>query len=184
MTTASRLAALGLGVGMITVAPAFAGATKWCGGSGGDKRLTLSCASGELIGGVGGTGASFLDDLRIACATPDPHGLFHPSGDWKSGPRHIVAEGSGLCDGGRALTGLSTRAGIYVDRVSHGACGPCVDGACHRQVGVEFTVNAGGGNDNAGHECDLNCPDGQGAYSIEIRYGAWIDAIRLHCRKP
>ena len=81
------------------------------------------------------------------------------------------------------MIGLSARAQLYVDRVNYAYCSACSGGTCHASMST-FTINAGGGNDDAGRRCELACPAGQGAYSIDIRYGAWIDAIRLHCRTP
>jgi hypothetical protein len=184
--TSSKLALAGL-TAFATIAgsaQAHAGATQWCGGSGGNHTLTLSCPSGKLIVGVGGKGATYLDDVDIMCGTPNANGLFAASGVWKNGPKHLLAEGSDICTGGQAAIGLSTQAQLYVDRIHSAYCSACSGGACHDPFMSTFTINAGGGNDEAGKRCELDCPAGQGAYSIEIRYGAWIDAIRLHCRKP
>jgi hypothetical protein len=162
---------------------ANAGATRWCGGNGGDKTLKLSCSSGKLVIGIAGQGASFLDDIGILCGTQQSDGDFEQSGDWKRGPKKVLPEGSGICNSGRAVTHLSSRAQLFVDRITQAWCSNCTDDHCFDSVS-QFTINAGGGNDNAGQRCDMKCPEGEGVHAVEVRYGAWIDAIRVHCRKP
>lgn len=164
-------------------AEASAGTTRWCGGNGGDKTLRLSCPSGQMITSLSGKGAAFLDDVGFACGARNSDGKFAPSGVRQSGPKKLQPEGSGVCRDGRVVAEIITRSGLFVDRIVSGWCSRCPNDRCD-EPGVGFSVNAGGGNDSAGQQCVLSCPAGEGAFAIEVRYGAWIDAIRMHCRKP
>lgn len=81
------------------------------------------------------------------------------------------------CGVGKVLTGLRYRGGLLVDAVGL-LCRPV---AANGTLGSESTVGtlAGGGGGNAGTAI---CPTGTVVSSAEIKYGTYVNRVRIRCR--
>lgn len=168
-------------VALVSASPALAGFIGHCGGTGGDRTRTLQCGPGEHVVGVSVREGLFTNLVGIACAkVPNrarPAVLSNHSGFKSAGTGDGERNFSSVCRSGSAVTGLDFKSGFYVDRIIRGSCerkglSGFVADAQNLKLGSSIRSN-----------CDLTCPPGEAIYKLDVRYGLWIDRIRVHCRK-
>jgi hypothetical protein len=82
------------------------------------------------------------------------------------------------CGAGRVLTGLRYREGLYVDALGL-LCRPVsASGALGSQTTVGTLAGGGGGTSGT-----ASCYAGYVVAGAEIWFGAWVDRVRLRCRR-
>jgi hypothetical protein len=144
------------------------------GGTGGNGPFTFTCYPGDVLVGLFGRGATYVDQIGLMCARLQPNGAL--TGEyWLGG----YGGGGGSpftahCPAGMAVAGLAGRSHTYLDQI---------------QVYCEtppFTYNGGysvfGGGGWGGDWFYDMCPSGYALDSISLRWGNWIDAIQATCR--
>jgi hypothetical protein len=135
--------------------------------------------------GITARGGSFVDRFGIQCATFKKNGVRNPPGGFKTvGSGGGSTTGSDQCGGNQAVTGITTRAGVYVDRISGGECGERTGSSGFAPFnpnldGSDLAMSVGG---SGGAPCDLQCAEGEAVFRIRVRHGAWIDSIEIVCR--
>jgi hypothetical protein len=165
--------------------PVLANSEAKCGGGGGTKSARLTCPSGTYAIGITARGASYVDRFGIRCAKFGSNGKRQSPGPFQiGGSGGGSTTGSATCGTDQAVTGVSTRADWYVDRISGGVCAKRDGSSGFAEFdpnldGSDLAISVGG---SGGAPCDLQCAEGEAIFSVFIRYGSWIDSITIKCK--
>ncbi|HYT77203.1 MAG TPA: CARDB domain-containing protein [Vicinamibacterales bacterium] len=146
------------------------------GGDGGSP-FTLSCAGGEVLVGIKGRAAAFVDQIRGICGKVNE--ILMPEAEHET-PSTGGTGGQPFrdqhCPSGWAIRQLRVRTGSFVDAVSI-SCGRIrPDG--HLE-GLRNHPLTAGGSGGTGHL--LLCPDTLPADRLRGRSASFIDRIGLRC---
>lgn len=146
------------------------------GGNGG-TAFTLSCAGGEVLVGIDGRAAAFLDQVRGVCARVNeilmPENVNTTGNAGGTGGKPFRAQ---RCPSGWAVRGLRVRAGNLVDSIRI-RCGRILTTGLMSETRTHPVANGGSG----GTSQDLNCPNSLPADRLRGRAGGFIDRIGLRC---
>lgn len=164
---------------------AMANSSAKCGGDGDNKKATLSCETGSYAVGITARGATYVDKFGIRCASFNKSGKRGALGSYKNGGSSGGSTtGSATCGADQAVTGISTRTGWYVDRITGGVCGQRTGGSGFAEFNPnlndsDLSMSIGG---SGGSPCDLQCAEGEAIWRVIVRYDAWIDSIEIRCK--
>ncbi|HTL46416.1 MAG TPA: CARDB domain-containing protein [Vicinamibacterales bacterium] len=173
-----RRLALSFGLGLI-LAPAalIAQQNSPTAGGGGGNPFTLNCDAGEVLVGIKGRAAAFVDQIRGTCGKvneilmPEAE---HDTASTGGGGGQPFSEQH--CPSGWAIRRLRVRTGSFVDAVSI-SCGRII--ADSHVEGMRNHPLTAGGSGGTGHL--LACPDTLPADRLRGRSGSFIDLIGLRC---
>jgi hypothetical protein len=157
-----------------------------CGGDGGTRTQTFTCATGELLTRVAVDAGMYPARLSFGCGKiggSDP--TDGKSSGFLGGPKPSYSSsntsGSGTCIAGEFVRSLETKCGWYVDRVTEIICGAIgFDGGIVQDMSRQ-SINVGG---TGGTRTSLQCPKGKAIYKVRVKSGQWIDSIEVFCRHP
>jgi len=177
----SRGAAVGAGL-LAAAGVSFAQDTTIAGGRGG-QPFALYCDGGPstALVGIRGREGSYVDRVQGVCVQ------VNFDGTWQGNTFNTgSAGGSGgnaftlTCARDRAITAITGRAGIYVDKLKVGCARIGPEGRITGDVEYLGGVAGSPGNNNFG---ELSCRDGNAARAIIGRAGIYVDAIGLRCSR-
>jgi len=161
-------------------------ATIQCGGGGGRDTDNLSCKSNEYVVGITVRGGSYIDSIGVQCASFTSKGVRNPPGGFKvGGGDGGSTTGNDQCGKDQAVTSITTKAGIYVDRITGGLCGKRTGSNGFADfnsnlAGSDLALSVGG---SGGSPCDLTCPQGEAIGAVMVRFGLWTDSISILCKR-
>lgn len=177
---------------------AQAGTTPWCGAgpASGAGTTNLTCPAGQGIVAIGTTSGPLdsgpVTAIRINCAVQRTNsgGSGYPSqtvwqggGSWKGWPSSGSTQVTRMCSDGRVMRSLHTYGRPHgLEKVTGAGCAACnADMGFCGQVVQHLKLPV---LNPWGPRCDMQCPNDEYLYRLQIRRGAWVDSIRGHCRKP
>jgi hypothetical protein len=167
----------------LTAGGAVASSAGKCGGSGGNKTVTLTCPPGQYVIGMSARGHSYVDMVGIRCAPFLSNGKHGAPSPWKTGgPGGGTVADDTTCRNAAAVTTVHLFTGAWVDNLVSVRCRSRVLGGGFSETqgnDEEQTINVGG---NGGHGCSLICPSGEALFKVTLRSGSWIDSLRGECR--
>jgi hypothetical protein len=153
-----------------------------CGSSAGTRTQTFTCGLGEYINHAFVEAGLFAARIKFGCVKISNAGNASPGktsailGGKKPGIGYH--SGTATCPADYVVSSLETQCGLFVDKVRYMRCGLVLSGG----VGSGQSrpnINAGG---PGGTHKSLQCPQGQGIYSVRVNSGDWIDSIEVFCR--
>ncbi len=152
--------------------------TSTAGGSGGTS-YTASCGSDQALVGIKGYAGSYMDGLQGICAQINYDGSW--VGNTVTTP--FVGKSTGgsfslICPTGHAVSGVTGRAGFYIDQLRV-RCGRLGQNGRLASYGDYLSGTAGSTGGNAFGP--FNCSDNQPARLIRGKAGSWIDSLGLGC---
>ena len=156
-------------------------------GGGGGKSFTLDCPSDRVLVGITGRAHAWVDGLRSICAK------VNYNGSWSGATTQTAYKGGGggsaftrTCPQGQAVSGLSGRAGMLVDRLRvhcRSLVNATQEGSARagRLTGNTTGLSSAGGSGGQAfgrYDCLEDMP-GRG---LSGRSGVYLDRIQLRCR--
>jgi hypothetical protein len=163
---------------------AGASSTGRCGGVGGPKAKQLSCPDGQYVVGLRARGASYVDQVGVACAAFGSDGKRGSVGAWMTGGGSGgTASDDAVCGSDRAVGTVKLKSGIYVDRVSKIVCETRkADGGFDGHGAASLTLGSSGIGGGGGFDCSLQCPSNEALVGVIITFGGWADSLRGECQ--
>jgi hypothetical protein len=178
---------IGVIITVTTVLPGtLCAATIKCGGTGGHNTDRLFCKDNEYVVGITVRGGSYVDSIGIQCASFTSRGVRNPPGGFRvGGGDGGSTTGNDQCGKDQAVTSITTKAGIYVDRITGGLCGKRTGSNGFADfnpnlAGSDLALSVGG---SGGSPCDLTCPQGEAIGAVIVNFGSWTDRIQILCKR-
>ena len=166
-------------VGVVVTPPPIPDYTATAGGTGGGA-FALACQANEVLVGVRGTTATYVNQLAPQCVRVDQ------TGHWIGSPvERGITGGAGttayskVCPANSAISGFRGRFSTYVNQLDFECQALTGDG---KLTGTGTFLGAvGPATGTAGGP--YRCPSGNPAFALYGRSGSWIDAFGIQCQQ-
>jgi YVTN family beta-propeller protein len=166
-------------VGITVTDPPAADFIAAAGGTGG-TAFALACAMNDVLVGVRGSTATYVNQVGPLCVR------VNQSGQWIGAPveRGIAgkvgtATYSKSCPAGQAISGFRGRFSTYVDQLDF-ECRPLTSGG--KLTGTGTFLGAVGGITGTA-QGPWRCDSGNPGFALYGRAGGWMDNVGLQCRQ-
>lgn len=165
-------------VGISVTDPPDADFIAAAGGTGG-TAFSVACDLNEVMVGVRGSTASYVNQVGPLCVRVSP------SGQWLGAPVQRGIAGkvgttsySKTCPAGQAISGFRGRFSSYVDQLDF-ECRPL--NSSGKLTGTGTFLGAVGGITGTG-QGPWRCDSGNPGFALYGRAGGWLDNVGLQCR--
>ena len=166
-------------VGVSATGPETPDFTPAAGGAGGGP-FTLACEAGEVMVGVRGSTATYVNQVGPLCVT------VNQSGQWIGAPvARGITGGAGpnaftkACPANNAISGFRGRFSAYVDQLDFECRALTSNG---KLTGTGTFLGAVGANTGAA-QGPWRCDSGNPGYAVYGRSGSWMDNFGIQCRQ-
>ena len=150
-------------------------------GGGGGGAFQLACPADEIVVGVHGKYATYVNQVGAQCAKVDQLGRWigNPTDGPVTGTTTTGTSFSKSCPRDYAVSGFRGRSGQYVNQIEIQCRALTGTGAL---TGTEQYLGGSGGSGGAA-QAPLSCGTNNPVYALYGRSGGWLDSFGVQCRQ-